>query len=291
MKYIILILAFIFLIFFIQEIDVALLWLHLSDIGWHFGWILLVSFLAYTLASLGWLFLSQKNYNLKDLPYFFYARQVGEAFATINPTGIIGGDALKISILNRSERYRLSSTESVITTRVLTLLSHIFLILIVLCFIGFRLLDKLHPFHLTLFTSVLAMVFYILYKGFFARGLYLYRFGQLITNTFSHNQHLKKLRTNLRRFNYRTYKLKTEHPRLFLASSLLLMLHWILGTVEYFVILKLLQLDITVLDAFVIEIGTSCLRSLVSFVPGQIGFDEYGNKVVLQLIGVTTPGV
>ena len=64
------------------------------------------------------------------------------------------------------------------------------------------------------------------------------------------------------------------------------MVHWIFGAMEFFVIFTTLGLDVTVMSAIAVEMGVGVFKTLGSVIPGQLGIEEYGNKVMLDLIGV-----
>ena len=45
-------------------------------------------------------------------------------------------------------------------------------------------------------------------------------------------------------------------------------------------------MPVSILDAVVIEMGVLGFKAAGSMVPGQIGVEEYGNKVMLNLAGI-----
>ncbi len=64
------------------------------------------------------------------------------------------------------------------------------------------------------------------------------------------------------------------------------MVHWVFGAMEFFVIFTTLGLNVTVMGAIAVEMGVGVFKTLGSVIPGQLGIEEYGNKVMLDLIGV-----
>jgi hypothetical protein len=44
--------------------------------------------------------------------------------------------------------------------------------------------------------------------------------------------------------------------------------------------------NISVIDAISMEVGVSLFKSLGAIVPGQIGIEEYGNKIMLDVVAV-----
>jgi len=64
-----------------------------------------------------------------------------------------------------------------------------------------------------------------------------------------------------------------------------------MGAVEIYVLLYFLNIKITLLGAILVEVGITCIKSMGAFIPGQIGVEEYGNKLMLGLIGISTGSV
>jgi len=60
-----------------------------------------------------------------------------------------------------------------------------------------------------------------------------------------------------------------------------------LGAGEIYLILECLGIPIGLINATVVDMGIVVVKSLGSFVPGQIGVEELGNKWMLEIAGVT----
>jgi len=75
---------------------------------------------------------------------------------------------------------------------------------------------------------------------------------------------------------------RTEFTRAYLLS----LLHWFGGATEFFLILTFLGVDASFLACLAIEVGIICFRAMGAFVPGQIGVEEYANRLMLSLAGV-----
>jgi hypothetical protein len=65
-------------------------------------------------------------------------------------------------------------------------------------------------------------------------------------------------------------------------------LHWLLGAIEFGFLLWLLGFPITWMDSISLEMGVALVKSIGSFIPGQIGIEEYGNKMMLLSIGLAS---
>ena len=69
-------------------------------------------------------------------------------------------------------------------------------------------------------------------------------------------------------------------------SFLFFVLHWFFGAMEFYLILTFLGIDVNIVQAILVDMGVVFFKAAGAFVPGQIGFEEYGNKVMLSAIGV-----
>ena len=70
-------------------------------------------------------------------------------------------------------------------------------------------------------------------------------------------------------------------------AFLISLLHWVLGAAEFYLILKALGFETTFINAIAIEMGVILFKTAGAVVPGQIGVEEYGNKVMLGIIGIS----
>ena len=288
LKTILLLLSVVFLFLFIKEMTQVDISQHLKQIGWGFTFVILLSATSYLLATLAWMYNTNKSFSFSELGTFFTARLIGETFATLNPTGIIGGDALKIGLM---KKYNYSSPvllESVAVTRIQTIISHLFLIIIIAFILSLSQLQGSLAL-VSLMTGSMILVTLLLGLLFFHKKLYLYKTVYLL----SRKLRLAIIRNKLdlvREFNTNTYLALKVYPKVFTISLLALTIHWLVGILEYYIILDLIGIDVTFFAALLLEIGTSMVRSMVAFIPGQIGFEEYANKLFLGLAYITVPG-
>ncbi|MEO6758714.1 MAG: lysylphosphatidylglycerol synthase domain-containing protein, partial [Saprospiraceae bacterium] len=71
-----------------------------------------------------------------------------------------------------------------------------------------------------------------------------------------------------------------------LLASVLFAIHWILGGMEFYFILRFLGLPATLTQGILVDMGVVFFKAAGAFVPGQIGIEEYGNKVMLAMVGM-----
>src|SRR5690606_8331611 len=98
-RYILFILFLVPLLIFIFQTDFTTIKYELAQIGPKFLYIILTTFIAYTLATWGWYFCFGADRKKISFYQLFIIRQVGESFALYNPTGVVGGDFIKAELL------------------------------------------------------------------------------------------------------------------------------------------------------------------------------------------------
>jgi len=72
------------------------------------------------------------------------------------------------------------------------------------------------------------------------------------------------------------------------AALVISALHWVCGAGEIFIILWHFGADVSLMEAVSMEMGILGFKSAGAFVPGQIGVEEYANKVMLGLVGIAS---
>jgi len=130
---------------FVLQVDFALVWEGLRRIGSGFFVILLVTFVAYTLGTMGWWICLGSERSSISLWQLFGIRQVGETVALYNPSSVVGGDMLKNELLKSYSIPNDRALESVVASRVTALLSQQLLLAVSLCWLA-TITTSLHDF-------------------------------------------------------------------------------------------------------------------------------------------------
>jgi uncharacterized protein (TIRG00374 family) len=279
------------LIWFIKESDI-----NLNDIGryfrimnWRFVFILISTFIAYLLASKAWqqcFYLESRVINIFQL---FSIRLIGESLAQINPTNVVAGESIKAYIMKRKGFGYKESIVSLTISRLIIIFSGISFISIgtIIFMDDFDFIKNKYIVYSILLIVILlfSRILFLLHKG---KGLLylLIKLFQIVYKLFPNNKTLPKIINNLREVDVDLidfYKHKKLH---FAYAFILSFVHYIFGALEYYIILSIFDVDITILSCIIIEIGIIIFKASGSFVPGQIGVEEYGNKFLLELVGV-----
>lgn len=246
------------LIAFIQATDIEKVILSIQKVGYQFIWLLLFTGIAYFFGTLSWKYcLGDKSQSVSTMRLFLI-RHIGETVTLFNPASIIGGDSVKAIMLGNYGIEKKRVMASVILSRLILIAS------------------QLSLFILTVF------VLLIQYSGF---------------SYTSHSQKTQGLYSFIL-FKTRFIRLKTarflnEIPLLFRQNRKALiwsvsfaLLHWFFGALEFYFILKFLGMEVSILQALLIDLGVVFFKAAGAFVPGQIGIEEYGNKFMLLAIGI-----
>lgn len=272
---------------FVKQSDPVVIWSQLKQININFVYLILVTFIAYFMVSIAWKQSFLKKPSNISITQFFIIRLIGESLAQINPTNVIAGETLKAVILKKMGVPYKDSIVSLTISRFLIILSGVSMILIGIV-IFFDYLDVLGSKGsiIIIIAGIFALLLSLLYlfhtgKGIFILPIYiLNKFFQGSNKISSIIGKLTEIDSELIEF-YRTKKLN------FLSAFTLSFLHRVAGAMEFYVILYFLGIDISILACIAVEVGVAAFKSLGSFVPGQIGFEEYGNKMMLEFVNVS----
>ncbi|NNE26299.1 MAG: flippase-like domain-containing protein [Saprospiraceae bacterium] len=290
LKYVIIALAVMFLILFIKALDLRLLYTQLMSMGWRIWAVICVSGMAYFFGTLGWYYSFAPQFRKINLGKLFMVRMVGESLAVSNPGGVVGGDALKIWLLNKSKINKSEVLRSVLISRVLTIISFLVMAFIMILMYNFFAAQKIASIVLLVLAcfigSLIVMMIYLL----ISRKMYIQKLFSWISKLWRWNS-LDKLSDEINTINLAIASYYKMYKRALLIGLVLFIIHWIFGALEFYVILYLLEVPIRLVDTLFLEFGTSFIRSLVAFVPGQVGIEEYSNKYFLGVVNVKDEGV
>ena len=227
--------------------------------GYRFGLLLLITFVAYIFGTISWQFSLGSYRNIVSLSRLFLIRHLGETVGTFNPTSIVGGDALKAILLRNYNIPEKTVVWSMIFSRGIMIVSQAFL------FITLGL-----AFVIGTASHLTAPANHGKYSGLCALGLLRWKIVRLKIARF-----LREMPVVLR-----------ENKRLLMLSFVFAVLHWIAGGLEFYLILKFLGLKVSILQALVVDLGVVVFKAAGAFIPGQLGVEEYGNKIMLIAIGL-----
>ncbi|MCL7989115.1 flippase-like domain-containing protein [Sphingobacterium sp. lm-10] len=271
---------------FLHQTDFRSVLHTLYTVGYSVLMVFPITALAYYLGTLSW------QVYLKDRPKkvstfrLFFIRQIGETVGLFNPTSVVGGDLTKIYYLLRLQISERSAANSVVSSRMTMVLSQVLLSTLALLWLLYH-IEGTNPIEntrpviyllLIALTTIQIALFYWIYRSKGSSFSFLKetaattkigRYKNKIVRT------LSDLKTTFR-----------SNKKAFFLSYLFALLHWIVGSLEFYLILSLLGINIAMMQSVLMDMGVILIKSVGAFIPGQIGIEELGNKVVLAAIGV-----
>jgi len=118
------------LFLFLRNIDIGEVQHQLTQIGWQFGLVFIITGIAYAMASTAWLLCFKEVPAQLSASKLFVYRQIGETLTTINPANIVVGESAKVYLLKQDGVDYDTGVVSILLSRVLIFLSMIALFLL-----------------------------------------------------------------------------------------------------------------------------------------------------------------
>jgi len=251
------------LIVFIQKTDLKEVINSLHKVGYKFLWLLFITGMAYMFGTVSWRYCLEKKFRSVSIFRLFLIRHIGETVSLFNPTSIVAGDAIKAMLLGAHGIEQKKVITSVLLSRIILIASQIgmFLFAVIVLLLKTISLSRigspektaaLYPFILLKYQSLKAK----------------------IADLFSEVSPMLK-----------------NNRKMLSMSVVFALLHWLFGSLEFYFILKFLGMDVTVLQAIIIDLGIVFFKAAGAFIPGQIGVEEYGNKIMLMAVGFPQPEI
>lgn len=291
-KYIILALlitVFLLIARFISTIDLELLKSYLSDMPGMFAGVVLMSLLAYISSTIAWSLCMGGEGRKVPFVELFMFRHVGEMLSLFNPTGIVAGESLKAVILNRRGVSGTDSVSSILLQRVLVILSGVVLMVVsVLYLTAGQRINGGNVLLVFITLAFIAFLAYLVIRFLVHPKLFLGKTMEKLKRKTGWKLFSDKLIASSYEMNEVSSHYFRENKKRFLLAFLMCVIHWIFGAMEFYIVLKMMGLDITVIQASAVEMGVTLFKTIGAIVPGQIGIEEYGNKVMLNTIGIVS---
>ena len=243
---------------FIQATDIEKVIASVLNVGYKFIWLLVFTGIAYYFGTLSWQYCLGDQYKAISTVKLYLIRHVCETVSLFNPASVVAGDALKIVMLEDYGIEEKRVVASVVLSRIILITGHlsIFVITALVLLIqnsGFRQAD--------VYENAVGWFPFIVNK---------LKLLQVKTATY-----LKELPTFYR------------HNKKALGWSVIFaLLHWLVGALEFYYILRFLNIEVSILHALFIDLGVVFFKAAGAVIPAHIGIEEYGNRVMLMAIGV-----
>lgn len=275
---------------FLRNVDYAQLSSFLQKVGWRFVLIILVTTAAYWLSTYAW-YLSFRASDIRvSISDLFVYRQIGETLAVINPTSVLAGDMAKAFMLRKHGISMEEGASSVIISRTLIAISLLMLLVLSILIYMKELVMVTGPVVQgsliagVIFASILVPALFISPKMYLYKcATFLRRKGVRVISA--------KMLAQIRKINFSLADYFVNHKGRLILAILLSCLHWLMGAAEFYLILYFLEIPVTISGAVMLEMGVMLIKVMGAFVPGQIGVEEYGNMMMLSVVGLGLSGI
>lgn len=247
------------LFFFLEATDLKVVISLIQKTGYKFFLLLLITFIAYLFGTISWQFSLGEYFRSVSTGRLFLIRHVGETAGMLNPASIIGGDALKAIMLSKYNIPERKIVWSMLFSRGIMIISQMLLLGLTVLLVMFPILssspDKLYNGK----QSGLHPLLLVSWKAIRIK------FAGVI----------EELPLMLR-----------ENRIMLMYACFFALLHWVFGGLEFYFILKFLGLKVSIVQALLVDLGVVLFKAAGAFIPGQLGIEEYGNKIMLLAIGL-----
>lgn len=276
------IIALLSIVLFVINTDYNTLINEINRVGFKFTYILFLTFTAYLLGTLGWqVCMGDKKKNI-SLFQLFIIRQIGETLALFNPTSVVAGDLLKAKLLNTHQIDSETALKSVTVSRITATLSQLMLFIIAMLWL--LLSQRQDIFSIEVKSLIVGSIGILLVIKI---ALLIWLAKPLKEKpTVQKNSTWNRLKSSIIATLYNTKICFQQEKKLFWYSYLFFVLHWIVGSLEFYFLLSFMGISIQPMHGLVLDMSVIIIKSMGAAIPGQIGIEELANKITLTIIGI-----
>ncbi|BAV08937.1 conserved hypothetical protein [Filimonas lacunae] len=254
----------------------------LTHTGNDFWLLIITTCLGYICATISWRYCMGDQRNHIPVFRLFLIRHVGETVTLFNPASIIAGEAMKAWMLRNYPVKKSTVHASILVSRAIMIITQVVLFsgaLILLLAAGpapvitAGVVAKV----LCWLAGVVLIVCIVFWGIKKARTTTVYLFVAKKTAA---------LRAAMRETMAESKELYRNNRRALLMACFFTFLHWTVGSLEIYFILRILGTHADVVKSLLVDMGVVLFKSAGAFIPGQAGVEEYGNKMMLGMIGI-----
>ena len=263
---------------FLYNSDIQAIAHNVTLVGFNFCYLILVTFIAQIFGTLSWRSTLPQNMQVsfKDL---FLIRFIGEHIGLINPANFVGGDAFKAYELEKRGVDYKEGISSLVVARTIMIYVQVGVYIVAALIYLYFILNEAS----LLIKSILISIGFILISLAVFIGSSRFFESRLLKN-----KGLVKSINSVRSAIKSYYQ--NQGGRLFM-SIFWAVINFLVGAIEMWLICHFIGVNITYLEALVIDQGVLFFKSFAAFIPGQIGVEEYTNKIMLAIVGISSMSV
>jgi putative membrane protein len=277
------------LIFLIVEVGPRNILDRFAQMGWRLALLVALYFVPYFFDALGWRFAFERLPRALTPWRLFWIRVAGEAVNNTTWTMDVGGEPVKAALLSRYGIQFPEAMASVVIAKTTMVMAQVIFMLAGL--VALFLLPNI-PVELTGVTAgitalgavAMGVFFLVQSRGFFS---FIGKLGERFPPT---RKFVASHRAKIGELDERLGGYYKRHHWRFAASIGCHLLGWLTGTVEIYLILTFLGLPGDWRHALVIECLHHLVRTIVFFMPMNLGNQEGGNYAIFHALGYEERG-
>lgn len=277
----------------VKAVGLAVIVHQLTLVGWYFLGVIAISGTKYVLRTRAWMLAADQSHQQLSFSEMFQVRLAGEGVGYVSSGGPLFGEPTKVLLLKEKIPIA-SSLSSVLLERAIYSITVLIVIASSIPVSLWRFTsvsDSIKTFQLFfifIIVTLLLLVYLMVTKQWrvFTASL------NLVKKPPINIQRLARKENAVRQMEDHLYLFHRRHPGRFLIILALDLFSHLFTVLEIYLILYLIGVPITLVDAFLIEAFTKVLEVAIVFIPAGIGAFEGGNAMILQLLALgAAPGV
>ncbi len=271
----------------IWRIDIESIALHALSIRYKFIYVILVTFAAQCMAVSAWYLSFLKKPRFLSIVHLYFIRLIGESLSQINPANLVAGETFKAVLLkNRMGIRYINGAMAIFLSRIMIFLAMGFMVVFTIGFM-FQFLDSLlfKVLSIGMCLLVIGGFVFIFHSLGYGHGVF-YGIAGFIEKIFGKYTVGQKIVNYLREVDRDMVAFYTERRVSFYFVFVFSILHLLVGAGEFYVIFKILGYEVSFLSCILFDVGSILIRSAGFFIPGQLGLEELGNKLMFSVTNI-----
>lgn len=258
----------------------------LAALGWTAPLVLVPYLLINVLDTLGWrCTLPAAHAGRVPFLALYLVRMAGEAVNSITPTAAVGGEPVKAQLLRRYGIPGSDAAASVVIAKTALVVSQAAFVLLGLAALFERLERRTAGALWVTVLIVLCAVFTVLLVWLQRRGP-ASAVWRGLRRLAPRSARIAALEATAQAIDARLADYYRIERRAFVQATLWHFAAWLLGVGEVVLIMALLDVPITLVDALMIEALAQPIRAVAVIVPGGLGIQEVGGVALATFLGV-----
>lgn len=272
------------LYFLIQRFGVSELLESLQRLGWNVGFILFLPVLWYACHTIAWYFVMEETGTHVSFFSLYKIKLIGEAVNSLTPISFMGGDPVRIYILQKRMPGVLS-TASIVLDRTMQSLAVVFLVLIGLV-VAWSMLSLPTAWKFA-FPALTAFMVFLLWFAIHRQRKGVFEFLSRMAAKIGIKHHLTdSIQEKIEVLDERISRFYRHDRRRFLTVFCFHFLARLLGVFEIYIIAHFLSIPLGISGALILVSLSVLVNMFFVFIPGSMGVMEGAYGALFLLMGL-----